>query len=376
MNDHVDIWSRGEVATYLSDLAESGQVRPCMRLRLERGHASAFYPRCTEDWASRQPAHNVTTDVTAYSAPSSYSWPICPKDCPRFSQSPDFINTVSRDQYADHSFGDDEPDGEDALRGRLDTVSTAETSSPEPSNAHEPQNVTTGAGLNSKFSVFGVEIPISKRAGMALIFLIGIGFLWWSWPEIQNRIKFDSLGDAPIEPTVVSQESNQANSIGSDPGENPGAALLESELTETYLAVGRKVWYFNEWARPPTLQALRIVNTDIVATALDGRTVSTSINAELMPIPDYYEEARETLSFLNSEQLRLVNRYFVSYRQYVASLRGLVNSSNNVTGTIIESHQIGIETVNRGFEAICALGLAPPPMFETPELNYMPVICP
>lgn len=85
--------------TYLSSLVETGQIKPCVNMMLEHGHASAYYPRCTKDWASRVEASNVPTDMTAYSAPSSYYWPSCPENCPYFTESDDFAMTASRDQY-------------------------------------------------------------------------------------------------------------------------------------------------------------------------------------------------------------------------------------------------------------------------------------
>jgi hypothetical protein len=98
-NKNIDIWSKGDVVSHLDGLMRSGQVRPCKSLQLEHGHLGAFYPRCKKDWAQRVPAKNVYTDVTAYSAPSGYSWPKCPDNCPHFEQSEDFLLSASRDQY-------------------------------------------------------------------------------------------------------------------------------------------------------------------------------------------------------------------------------------------------------------------------------------
>lgn len=85
---------------YLAGLARTGQIKECIHLYLEYGHANAYYPRCEKNWASRVPANNVVTDITAYRAPSSYSWPKCPDDCPYFEKSVSFTHTASRDQYA------------------------------------------------------------------------------------------------------------------------------------------------------------------------------------------------------------------------------------------------------------------------------------
>jgi len=92
---HVDIWSKGEVVRYLHSLLDSGQIKDCNHLKIIQGHLMAFYPRCTQNWASRIPANNVTLDPTAYRAPSSYDWPECPADCPHYSQSKDFIASLA-----------------------------------------------------------------------------------------------------------------------------------------------------------------------------------------------------------------------------------------------------------------------------------------
>ncbi|HCN19203.1 MAG: hypothetical protein A3C38_05215 [Planctomycetes bacterium RIFCSPHIGHO2_02_FULL_50_42] len=90
----IDIWSKGEVFNYLKFLQEHGQIRPCTKLKLEKGHFNAFYPRCVEDWASRSHATNVYIDCTAYSGPSSYFWPVCPENCPGFVETKELATTL------------------------------------------------------------------------------------------------------------------------------------------------------------------------------------------------------------------------------------------------------------------------------------------
>lgn len=99
MSDYLDIWSKGEVVRHLAKLVEQKQIMPCVHMGLEYGHAQAYYPRCNKEWASRKEANNVATDIAAYSGPSSYWWPVCPPDCPHFTQSSNFQLTASRDQY-------------------------------------------------------------------------------------------------------------------------------------------------------------------------------------------------------------------------------------------------------------------------------------
>jgi hypothetical protein len=92
---HVDIWSNGEVVSYLNYLLEKGQVKKCSKLEVNQGYARAYYPKCVEKWASREKALNVKTSTTGYGAPSNYYWPRCPDDCPKFEQTADFISSLS-----------------------------------------------------------------------------------------------------------------------------------------------------------------------------------------------------------------------------------------------------------------------------------------
>ena len=90
----VDIWSKGEVVRYLQYLLKNENIKNCIHMKLDQGYLDAYYPRCSKDWASRFNANNVAIDVTAYHAPSSYSWPICPKDCPIYSQASNFVKSL------------------------------------------------------------------------------------------------------------------------------------------------------------------------------------------------------------------------------------------------------------------------------------------
>ncbi len=96
--EHVDIWSKGEVVNYLKFLCEKGNLKKCNKLKVIKDYAEAYYPICTEKWASRMRAHNVKTSVTGYGAPSSYYWPRCPEDCPKFKETEDFISSLSEEK--------------------------------------------------------------------------------------------------------------------------------------------------------------------------------------------------------------------------------------------------------------------------------------
>ena len=90
----VDIWSKGEVMSYLQVLLKEGQIQPCENLIVKRGAWNAFYPQCVKNLASRKHANNVFTISTGYRAPSSYHWPACPENCPRFKRAENFIESL------------------------------------------------------------------------------------------------------------------------------------------------------------------------------------------------------------------------------------------------------------------------------------------
>lgn len=94
-NRCLDIKSRGDISEYLQSLLKNGQIKDCKYLKIEDGYLNAFYPECTKKYASRIKAINVHTDPSAGGAPSSYFWPKCPKDCPYYSKSEDFIHSLN-----------------------------------------------------------------------------------------------------------------------------------------------------------------------------------------------------------------------------------------------------------------------------------------
>ena len=158
-NEKIDIWSKGEVVSYLNKLVEEGQIKPCIKMRLKHGHAGAYYPRCREDWASRVNATNVPTDITAYSGPSSYSWPKCPDDCPHYVESLEFTKTASISLYA--SAGDETIDN-----NHLEEQTELESLAPEPSSKitiswlvkHVPISLwLTALGILGGVFILGIE---------------------------------------------------------------------------------------------------------------------------------------------------------------------------------------------------------------------------
>jgi len=96
-NRLLDIKSRGEVTEYLKILLKKDQIKNCEHLKIEERYLHTFHPECTKQYASRIPASNVHIDRSAGSAPSSYSWPICPKNCPYYSKSEGFIRSLNCD---------------------------------------------------------------------------------------------------------------------------------------------------------------------------------------------------------------------------------------------------------------------------------------
>lgn len=93
--EKIDIKSRGEVSKYLQFLLKNGQIKDCEYLKIREEYLLAFYPKCIKQFALRITAHNVYTNRSAGSAPTIYSWPICPKDCPFYSKSEDFFHSLN-----------------------------------------------------------------------------------------------------------------------------------------------------------------------------------------------------------------------------------------------------------------------------------------
>ncbi|MBS1191388.1 MAG: hypothetical protein H6R10_3180, partial [Rhodocyclaceae bacterium] len=162
----IDIWSRGEVASYLAELENTGQIKPCKHLMLEYGHASAFYPRCEKKWASRIAARNVPLDITAYSGPSSYSWPKCPEDCPHFLQAENFLVSVSRDQYTQEEVKPNTPHFEETLVMQVSQVAPVSAKADLP----VPERVT----LRWLFQHVHVSLWVSAAGLLCAVFVAGV----------------------------------------------------------------------------------------------------------------------------------------------------------------------------------------------------------
>lgn len=82
----IDIWSRNEVYRKVLNRLSEGKVRDCQYLDIFKGHADAFYAHCAKQFAGREAELNAPIRATAYHAPSSYSWPVCPRDCPVYQK--------------------------------------------------------------------------------------------------------------------------------------------------------------------------------------------------------------------------------------------------------------------------------------------------
>lgn len=94
---NINIWSKGEVITFLNELAQKGQIKECKNLKVEKGSHRAFFSKCIKEWTSWEQSNNTYTDCTGYRAPSSYSWPKCPNDCPYFIKTKNFITSLNNE---------------------------------------------------------------------------------------------------------------------------------------------------------------------------------------------------------------------------------------------------------------------------------------
>ena len=94
----VDIWTKGDVITFLMELADKGQIKNCSHMSVVQWSHHAFFPKCTKNWAKEIRANNVTTDITNYGAPSVYSWPECPANCPKFKLTDNLLLSLDPDE--------------------------------------------------------------------------------------------------------------------------------------------------------------------------------------------------------------------------------------------------------------------------------------
>jgi len=174
MTRFVDIWSKGEVARYVGDLARAGQVKACEHLKIIEAYANTWRPICDLDWASRVPANNVELDVTGYNGPSGYDWPACPADCPHLKPVGDLMTSmVTKTRRPSNPQPQGDPISPDQAAG-------AGVSRPPATELPPPENVTlpwlvrhvpvrlwlTAVGLLAATFVAGVQasrLPIVRQ---------------------------------------------------------------------------------------------------------------------------------------------------------------------------------------------------------------------
>lgn len=103
----IDIFVKGEVVNHLQTLQHAGTIKDCLHMSVGMEYLTAFYPKCKKEFARRIASDNVLLDDTAYDAPSSYYWPECPYECPFYSQSENFVLTLSGEKSSKISEKDD-----------------------------------------------------------------------------------------------------------------------------------------------------------------------------------------------------------------------------------------------------------------------------
>lgn len=120
----IDIWSRDDVVSYLRLLAQTGQIRECAHLHVECRAHRAFHPTCELHVARQVLAYNVTTDITGLTAPSSYWWLRCPRNCPQFEPAEDFLARAEASEESGEMWGQEE-------LAAIATVTTATRGEPD-----------------------------------------------------------------------------------------------------------------------------------------------------------------------------------------------------------------------------------------------------
>lgn len=136
-------------------------------------------------------------------------------------------------------------------------------------------------------------------------------------------------------------------------------SLLEADIVNAYKAVGYQMGYFNSWARPPTLQTMRVTQKEISATAPDGRVVSMSIDPKQLPAPQFYNSNTIASAAMSPS----ITDFFSAYQQYRDALAHLASLTGNYNGAIIGTMSEGRKVLDRGRAALCGLGSKPPLLF-------------
>lgn len=91
---HIDIYSKGEVIQYLQFLLDRSKIKDCIHLGVYKRYAQAFYSKCELELASWEEANNVYTVSTGYGGPSSYQWPRCMTNCPKYRKAKNFFESL------------------------------------------------------------------------------------------------------------------------------------------------------------------------------------------------------------------------------------------------------------------------------------------
>jgi hypothetical protein len=149
-------------------------------------------------------------------------------------------------------------------------------------------------------------------------------------------------------------------------------AVVVTKLMEGYLATGRLLAFFDEWRQTNTRPTLRVSHGLLTGTALDGRTVSISVDPKQLPIPQHSSDVPK----LGGKDAESAVRFFSSYEQFREALVQLNSEPANFLVAFTNATESAREATIRGHAALCSMGVTPPRMFPNDGfLEPMPPNC-
>lgn len=164
-------------------------------------------------------------------------------------------------------------------------------------------------------------------------------------------------------PLPTPRTTHVAAQTTSDKDDSAERALILTDLTEAYLATGRKLAVFEDWGRPPARQTLRVNQGTLTVAFTDGRVVSMSVDPKLLPTPSHYNASLAHASRLARAEAIEVALFFSTYNQFREALVSLTATPTDFNLSFIDATAFAREAVNRGHAALCAMGGTPPRMF-------------
>lgn len=231
----------------------------------------------------------------------------------------------------------------------------------------------------SKLARSRLDLPATVLIWAFLVIGIAVSLglvtsVFFNFPLPFRDFLIEKMPSQPI--TVVPRNGATASNAGTeaiyDSPISGEKAVVVTELKESYLATGRLLAFFEDWGQTDTRRTLRVSHGLLTGTALDGRTVSISVDPKQLPIPQHTSQIPK----MEGKDSEAAVRFFSSYEQFRESLVQLNSDPPNFLVTFTEATEFARETTIRGHTALCLMGMQPPRMFPSGGfLEPMPPNC-